>query len=262
MTDTLFADISEYQPVVDDSYPYSWLSIRSNDGTYRDGNFPANWDIARSWLDSGRLRGLIVYCVYRPNWQDVLATHIDMQGENRPDVVSMVDVESWGGEIEGDNSDAVNRLVWGIGEWRGPRIDGRPRRVIGYLNPHDASIWAVRPPIGFVIPSYGSLPSFPPGTEDLAAHMIAHQYTNGEGHGNGLPEGYGSVACDMNAANGYDADQLRYATGIDIGGVSHPGLTFETMFDPRSLETGGACTAQSPHRSSFESSSLARRGSK
>lgn len=145
-----------------------------------------------------------------------------MQGENRPDVVSMVDVESWGGQIWGDNSDAINRLVWGISDWRDPHIDGRPRRVIGYLNPHDAGIWPVRPPIGFVVPSYGSSPSFPAGTEDLGAQMIAHQYTNGEGYGHGLPEGYGTVRCDMNAANGYDADQLRVATGIDVANAATP----------------------------------------
>lgn len=215
MSNTFFADISEWQPVIDDSYPYKWLSIRSNDGTYRDHNFHANWDVARSWLDSGRLRGLIVYCVYRRNWESTLDTHINMQRENRPDVVSMIDVETWGGAIQGDNSDAINRLVWGVGDWRGPQIDGRPRRVIGYLNPGDARIWPIRPPIGFVIPSFGSYPRFPPGTEDLRAQMIAHQYTNGEGYGHGLPEGYGSVACDMNVANGYDPEQLRIATGID-----------------------------------------------
>ncbi|WP_238534949.1 hypothetical protein [Gordonia polyisoprenivorans] len=126
----------------------------------------------------------------------------------------MVDVESWGGQIRGDHSDAINRLVWGLGDWRGPRIDGRPRRVIGYLNPHDAPIWPVRPPIGFVVPSYGAWPAFPPGTSDLRRHMIAHQYTNGEGYGHGLPEGYGTVRCDMNAANGRDPEQLRAATGI------------------------------------------------
>lgn len=216
MSDTLFADISEHQPVVDESYPYEWLSIRSNDGTYRDQNFSANWDIARKWLDAGRLRGLIVYCVYRPNWREVADVHVEMQGENRPDVVSMVDVESWGGQISGDHSDAINQLVWTISDWRGPHLHRRPRRVIGYLNPNDAAIWTVRPPIGFVIPSYGSPPAFPPGTEDLGAQMIAHQYTDGQGHGNGLPEGYGAVRCDMNAANGYNADQLRVATGIDV----------------------------------------------
>lgn len=214
MSDTIFADISEWQPVVDDSYPYRWLSIRSNDGTYRDRNFSANWKTAQSWLDSGRLRGLIVYCVYRQNWRDVLETHLEMQRENRPDVVSMVDVESWGGQVRGDNSDQINRLVWGIGDWRGPAISGRPRRVIGYLNPRDSSIWPTRPPIGFIVPSYGRSPSFPPGTGDVRRQMIAHQYTNGEGYGHGLPEGYGAVRCDMNAANGYDPERLRLATGI------------------------------------------------
>lgn len=215
MADTLFADISEWQPVLDDSYPYEWLSIRSNDGTHRDTHFSQNWDIATSWLDSGRLRGLIVYCVYRRNWRQVLDTHIAMQGTNRPDVVSMVDVESWGGQIRGDHSNRINRLVWGISDWRGLPIFGRPRRVIGYLNPHDSSIWTERPPIGFVVPSYGSYPSFPPGAADLQNQMIAHQYTDGQGYGNGLPEGYGSVRCDMNAANGYTAEQLRTVTGID-----------------------------------------------
>ncbi|WP_280383376.1 hypothetical protein [Nocardia wallacei] len=216
MTDTLFADVSEWQPPLDDSYPYPWVSIRSNDGTYRDRNFAANWDTVRGWLDSGRLRGAIVYAVWRPNWDDTLATHIDMQGENRPDVVTMIDVEGWG-TYTNDYSDSINRLIWGAGDWRGPHIDGRPRRTIGYYNPNaDPALWTDRPPIGFVVPSYGSFPYFPPGTEDVANQLIAHQYTDGQGYGGGLPEGYDGVCCDMNAANGYDPEQLRTATGIDV----------------------------------------------
>lgn len=214
MADTLFADISEWQPPVDESYPYPWLSIRSNDGTYRDHNFRHNWDTARRWLDSGKLRGLIVYAVVRPNWADSLAVHLEMMGHDRPDVVTMADAESWGGQITGDNSDAFNRFVWGAGDWHGPHIDGRPRRTIGYLNPNDAHIWPTRPPIGWVVPSYGALPQFPPGTNDLAVNMLAHQYTDGQGYGNGLPEGWGRIRCDMNAANGRDPEQLRHACGI------------------------------------------------
>lgn len=108
MTDTLFADISEWQPPLDDSYPYEVLSIRSNDGTYRDRKFAGNYDLARRWLDSGRLRALIVYFVVRPNWQDSLAVHLDRLGEDRPELVSMIDAESWGGQIRGDNSHAFN----------------------------------------------------------------------------------------------------------------------------------------------------------
>lgn len=239
MADTLFADVSEWQPVVDDSYPYRWLSIRSNDGTYPDRHFRANWNTARRWLDSGRLRGLIVYCVYRPNWHDTLATHIDLQAESRPDVVSMVDVETWDGQIRGDNSTAINRLVWGISDWRAPRFDDGPRRVIGYLNPHDAPIWPNRPSIGFVVPSYGAYPMFGPDTHDLRVQMIAHQYTDGDGYGHGLPEGYDTVRCDMNAANGYDAEQFRVATGITPADTSPlpPGT-------PRRRSRGRTTTAE------------------
>ncbi|MBM7365683.1 hypothetical protein [Gordonia hydrophobica] len=218
MTDTLFADISEWQPPLDDSYPYSWLSIRSNDGTYRDRRWSHNWDTARRWLDSGRLRGVIVYVVYRSNWRDCLDVHRAMQSENRPDVVSMVDVESWGGQLVGDHSDGINRLVWGIGDWRGPRIDGRPRRVIGYWNPSaDPGLWRDRPPIGFIVPSYGRSPRFSAQVQDVRRRMIAHQYTDGTiGCGGALPCGYGTVRCDMNSANGRDPEELRIATGIGV----------------------------------------------
>jgi hypothetical protein len=38
MVDSLFADVSEFQVPVDDSYPYQIFSFRSNDGTYIGGN--------------------------------------------------------------------------------------------------------------------------------------------------------------------------------------------------------------------------------
>ena len=219
MADTLFADVSEWQVPLDESYPYPWLSIRSNDGTYRDKNWTQNWDTARRMLDNGRLLGLIVYAVIRPNWQDSLAVHLDMQGADRPDVVTMGDVESWGGEITGDNSHAFNSFVWGASDWRGGAGDERPRRTIGYLNPNDANIWPTRPPIGWVVPSYGAYPNFPPGCEDLALNMLAHQYTDGGGWGGGLPEGADPFGnCDMNAANGYTPEELRAAMGIESSG--------------------------------------------
>ena len=214
MTDTLFADISEWQPALDDSYPYPVLSIRSNDGTYRDKNFSRNYNLARRWLDEGRIKALIVYFVCRPNWRASVDTHTQMLGTDHPRVVSMVDAESWGGQIVGDHSHHFNSAVWAAGDFHGSHIDGRPRRVIGYLNPNDHAIWPTRPPIGFIVPSYGRVPRFTNATRDLEAQMIAHQYTEGQGHGNGLPEGYGKVRCDMNAANGRDPHQLAAAMGI------------------------------------------------
>jgi hypothetical protein len=213
--DTLFADISEWQPPLDDSYPYEVLSIRSNDGTYRDKHFTANFAVAQRWLDSGRLRILIVYFVVRPNWQDSLSIHVELQGSDRPDIVSMVDAESWAGQIIGDHSHAFNSAVWGASDWHGSHINGCPRRVIGYLNPNDLSIWPTRPPIGWIVPSYGRLPRFSRDSLDLSANMLAHQYTNGAGFGGGLPEGYAAVRCDMNAANGYSPESLSHAMGIE-----------------------------------------------
>lgn len=214
----LFADVSEWQVPVDDSYPHPWLSIRSNDGTYRDRNFAANYEWARRALDTGRLRGLIVYFVARD--ADSVWTHLDMLGEDRPDVVSMVDAESWNGQITGDQSDMFNRNVWAAGDWHGPHIEGRPRRVIGYYNPNaDPGLWPVRPPIGFIVPSYGSFPYFPPGYEDMQRQLIAHQFTDGTYGCDDVTLPCGAPPfgrCDMNAANGYDAEALRTATGIGV----------------------------------------------
>ena len=56
MTDTLFADVSEFQVPVNDSYPYRVLSIRVCDGTYRDHNFAANYAWMSVLLYPGNMR--------------------------------------------------------------------------------------------------------------------------------------------------------------------------------------------------------------
>lgn len=209
---TFYADVSEWQPPLPANYPYRWVAIRSNDGTYRDRRFTENWDTVRHMLDDGRLVGAIVYSVVRPNWADTLEVHLEMQGEDRPDVVTMADVESWGGQIVGDHSDAFNRFVWGASDWRGGGADDRPTRCIGYLNPNDIGIWPVLPDMPFVVPSYGAPPNFD-GAPELGRRYVAHQYTDGSGFGGGLPEGYGRIRCDMNLAHGRDPWQLGDVLG-------------------------------------------------
>ena len=66
LTDTLYADVSEWQRPVDDSYPYRVIAIRSNDGTYRTGTGPRTtpgardaatrmrWSFSSSTLSGGR----------------------------------------------------------------------------------------------------------------------------------------------------------------------------------------------------------------
>src|SRR4051794_26709894 len=78
VTDTLFADVSEFQNPVNDSYPHPVLSIRSNDGTYRDHKFAQNYGWLRANLDSGRIACGIVYAYCRVNWDATANTLIDM----------------------------------------------------------------------------------------------------------------------------------------------------------------------------------------
>lgn len=209
----IWADISEWQVPVDDTYPHPVLAIRSNDGGYRDKKWNENYSWARRTLDAGRLNLLIVYLVYRPDWKQTAQTHIDMIGAPHPRMVTMIDVESWGGEITGDHSDGINRLYWRLADWL-----GNPRRVIGYGNRSDLdSLWPIKPPgVRLVVASYGSIPRYP--------GMIAHQYADNE-----VIAPFG--ACDANSANDYDdPDDLAAALGIsstnfftitDIGDEEH-----------------------------------------
>lgn len=212
MTDTLFADVSYYQSPVDDSYQYPVLSIRSNDGTYRDTAFAGNHAWCKRSVDSGKLEFFIVYLVYRSNWQQTLDTLKAQVGTPHSRMVVMVDVESWQGRITGDHSANINALCAGIGDWLGNRA-----RVIGYGNVSDLnSLWRTKPAgMRLVVAGYGGKPpSNYPG-------FIAHQYTNGEGYG-GLPQGAGPWRkCDMNAANGLGAKQFAAACGLSAqGGVT------------------------------------------
>lgn len=204
-SDTLFADVSEFQVPVDNSYPYRVLSIRSNDGTYRDHKFEHNYQWCVGAVDSGKLVFFIVYFYWHPNWQQAVQTHIDMVralGGPHPKMVSMIDVER-GGNPAGDFSDALNATDDALTNWLGD-----PRRVIAYANSGDfASMWANRREDQLIVAGYGANPSVP--------GKIAHQYTDGKGFGGGLPEGappFGN--CDMNSADGLSPSAFAAACGI------------------------------------------------
>ncbi|WP_244438384.1 glycoside hydrolase family 25 domain-containing protein [Mycolicibacterium septicum] len=206
ITDTLFADVSEWQRTVDDSYPYQVLSIRVSDGTYRDRNFAANYAWMRDALDTGRLVFGIVYTYCRPNWQanaDTVRSMIEANGGLHPRVTLMLDVEQ-GGNPRGDGSDWINRLYWNLAEYTGTRA-----RIIGYGNVGDLNnMWRTKPTgIRLIIAAYGSNPDYP--------GKVAHQYTDGGGFSPGLPQGappFGN--CDMNSADGLNPAQFASACGI------------------------------------------------
>ncbi|MFC9434286.1 hypothetical protein [Nocardia sp. NPDC057030] len=239
MVDSLFADVSEYQVPVDDSYPYQIFSLRSNDGTYRDHNFAQNYAWAAAAADSGRISCFIVYLYWRPNWLETVDTHRSMIGQAggpHPKMIAMVDVES-GGNPGGDQSDGINRAYWRLVDWL-----GSTQRVIGYANRSDFNtMWRVRPDgLRVIGAGYGSNPNLP--------GQIAHQYTDGRGYGGGLPEGappFGN--CDMNAADGYSPEAFADACGVGsvapdpvgdmwidfmgLGGNGWPQLAGHTLVD-------------------------------
>jgi hypothetical protein len=196
MTDTQWADISQFQVTANDSYPYRALSFRSNDGTYRDPHFVAN----RAWCDSaiarGRLDFYIVYVVYEPDNEAWAQTAINMIGAPNSRMVVMIDLESWSGRISGDHSADINAGRALLAKWLGSLA-----RVIGYGNANDlARIWPNRGNAHIVLANYSADPPFP--------GKIAHQYTS---QATVAPFGH---PVDMNSADGYDMPTLMGVLGL------------------------------------------------
>lgn len=236
-SDTIFADVSEFQSVVNDAYTnasftggngvsshYNWLSIRSNDGDHLDSNFAANYQWCVKACDEGRLKGFIVYFYWRPGPQDV-DNHIRMvteQGGPHPQMVSMMDIES-GGNPGGDQSPELTQEYNKLVAWLRD-----PKRVIGYANLSDERLmWQFKPQnVPFILAGYGANP------DDPAVFKIAHQYTDGQGYGGGLPEGappFGN--CDMNSADGFSPSGLAAALGVrtDTGGDALAGVDVDRL---------------------------------
>lgn len=214
MTDTLFADVSEWQKAVDDSYPYRVLSIRVSDGSYVDHKFAQNYAWMKRALDSGRLTFGIIYSYIRPaTWKanlDTIIAQINANGGLHDRVCLMLDVES-GGNGTNDQSDGINRVYWALADYAGSKD-----RIIGYGNVSDLNMcWRTKPPgIKLIVAGYGGNPSYP--------GKVAHQYTDGMGYGGGqLPEGcppFGN--CDMNSADGLSPEQFALACGVAVEGTT------------------------------------------
>lgn len=202
MVDTLWADISEFQRAVDDSYPHRFICIRSNDGTHRDAHFAVN----RAWCDravaSGKLLGYLVYYFYRPAGTG-LATCQTMVGAPSPHMALMVDVESAGGAISGNQSARINAEVAAAVAWLGDA-----RRVVGYGNVGDLNaLWPTKPAgIRLVVAHYSANPAYP--------GKFAHQYTD-----RGICAPFGT--CDMNSADGMAPEQVAALLGL-AGASSAP----------------------------------------
>jgi hypothetical protein len=87
-------------------------------------------------------------------------------------------------------------------------------------------MWQTRPEhVPMIVAGYGSNPN------DPAVFKIAHQYTDGQGYGGGLPEGVPPFGnCDMNSADGLSPSQLASALGVgDALPVTPPPLVVSTV---------------------------------
>lgn len=211
MADTLFADVSEFQAAVNDSYTnagFRFVSIRSNDGTYRDHKFAQNYEWCCAAADAGKITGFIVYYYWRTNWTGY-NTHVDMVGTPHPKMVTMIDVESGGNPVQ-DWTSQLNAEHASLVAWHG----GDPRRVIAYANSYDRNTMWRNPPgsLRWIGAGYGQNPNM--------GNQIAHQYTDGVvGGGQGLPMGappFGN--CDMNSADGLSPEDLAASFGLTQGG--------------------------------------------
>jgi hypothetical protein len=145
----------------------------------------------------------MVYYFYRPGINGA-KNLMGQVGTPDPRMVAMIDVESAGGQVSGNQSSAINAEFNELASWLGD-----PRRVVGYGNTSDlGTLWPSKPPgIRLVIAAYGSSPSYP--------GMFAHQYTE---KGACVPFG----TCDMNSADGMSQQDLEDMFGFSGSSVPIP----------------------------------------
>jgi len=168
MPELLWSDVSHFQSVVDDRYPYPFLAFRANDGTYRDRNCAANLAWSKAAVQKGKLTGFIVYFVWEPNWQATVDTLKSMVGTPDPHMAVMIDVENWSGRITGNQSAGINAAREAVISWLG----GNRKRVIGYGNRSDlANLWPNRGDAQVIVANYSGVPTG-------IAGMIGHQYAD------------------------------------------------------------------------------------
>lgn len=205
---TLYADVSEFQNPVDDSYTaagYRVICIRADDGTYQDHHFVQNYQWCVNAANAGNLDFFIVYYYWRPQGTGpgTIMDMVDSQGGPHPKMCVMMDVES-GGNGSWDRSGELNAEFARLSQWI-----GSPQRVIAYGNTYDLnSIWPNKPSgLKLVIAGYGCNPSYP--------GKIAHQYTDGVVWAGGLPMGappFGN--CDFNSADGLSSTAFASVCGV------------------------------------------------
>lgn len=232
-----FTDTSYYQVPLNNAYPHKVVSFRVSDGNWEDPIFRTNLRAAAQLIKQNRIAAVIAYLVYRPGDQQPAAAAFrtavtETLGSIPQWLVAMIDAESWGGAIRGDQSVGLNRLYALLASM----LSGDGRRVLGYANRGDfEALWPTRPiHMRTVLASYGgSLPSFD--------NLIAWQYTNGQY----VVPGLGSTTdpfgpCDHNVAPGMTPAQFAEQVGVlskpldsleEVMAMYPSAAAFEAMLD-------------------------------
>lgn len=132
---TFWADISTYQVVVDDSYPYPVLGFRADSGSSIDSHAAANWAYCEAHPD--HIQVAIPYVVFKPGQSSAILQRMKNQfgAQCPPNIVPEIDMES-GAQFAGpgDHSSEANDLAAAFAAWSGNRS-----REQGYANSPDWS---------------------------------------------------------------------------------------------------------------------------
>jgi hypothetical protein len=178
---TNWADVSQYQGrPVDSTYPHSIFCFRTNSGDQEDELVGENAAAALKGLEANRASIVMPYYFFKPGEANCDLHREVLQDSGlwlHPHTVTMVDVESAGGTIVGDQSTEVNDEVNRIRGWYGDM-----RRVCGYFNPNaDGSLWVRRPyGLPLIIPQYNGRPGDLTAVRDevVRREAFAHQWTD------------------------------------------------------------------------------------
>jgi hypothetical protein len=227
-----WADVSQYQgKPVSHVYPYGVFCFRTNSGDKVDTLAKANAESAVKALEDSSAAIVIPYYFFRPG-QENCDLHKEILEDaglwNKHGTVSMVDVESDGGKISGDQSYEINDEINRLRGWY-----GNVRRVIGYWNPNaDSGLWLTRPyALELVIPQYNNQPGNLSGVSDNIAvrQAFAHQYTD---RAMDVPPWMGQ-GVDMNWSP-YTVAELLVLFGLEAP-INEPGTEPETPGGPMDL---------------------------
>lgn len=139
---TFWADVSEYQPPIDGTYPYPKFGFRADTGSRLDVNARANWSYCVAHPD--HIRVAVAYVVFKPGQSAAIMSRLRGAFGSicPPNMVPEIDMESGSGFAgPGNHSAEANDLMGQLAAWT-----GQQPQTQGYANGNDwAGNWPTPP---------------------------------------------------------------------------------------------------------------------